>query len=69
MSRAFYESRLKKRNREILELLHSGELPKVVAGRFHLSVFGVYKVRERFHVGESVQTCPNCSLNKNSIIH
>ena len=51
------------RNAQIIALLESGELPKVVAGRFHLSVFGVYKVRARFHM-KHVQICPNCLLVK-----
>ena len=52
-----------RRNAEIVSLLDSGELPKVVAGRFHLSVFAVYKIRERFHK-KHVQICPNCLLVK-----
>ena len=52
-----------RRNAEIVSLLDSGELPKVVAGRFHLSVFAVYKIRSRFHM-KHVQICPNCFLVK-----
>lgn len=55
------------RNAKIIALLDAGEAPKVVAGRFHLTVYGVYKVRERFHV-EHVQICPNCSLGKKAIL-
>lgn len=55
------------RNAQIIALLDAGEAPKVVAGRFHLTVFGVYKVRARFHV-EHVQICPNCLLGKKLIL-
>lgn len=55
------------RNAQIIALLDAGEAPKVVAGRFHLTVYGVYKVRERFHV-EHVQICPNCLLGKKAIL-
>ena len=51
------------RNAQIIALLDAGEAPKVVAGRFHLTVFGVYKVRARFHM-KHVQICPNCLLVK-----
>jgi hypothetical protein len=53
------------RNARIIALLDAGEAPKVVAGRFNLTVFGVYKVRARFHM-EHVQICPNCFLVKTS---
>lgn len=56
------------RNARIIALLDAGEAPKVVAGRFHLTVFGVYKVRARFHM-EHVQICPNCFLVKKSKLH
>lgn len=56
------------RNAQIISLLNAGEPPKVVAGRFHLTVFGVYKVRARFHV-EHVQICPNCFLVKKQKLH
>lgn len=55
------------RNAQIIALLDAGEAPKVVAGRFHLTVFGVYKVRARFHM-EHVQVCPNCLLGKKLIL-
>lgn len=55
------------RNAQIIALLDAGEAPKVVASRFHLTVFGVYKVRARFHV-EHVQICPNCLLGKKLIL-
>ena len=54
------------RNAQIIALLDAGEAPKVVAGRFHLTVSGVYKIRVRFHV-EHVRKCPNCLLGKKMI--
>ncbi len=55
------------RNARIIALLEAGEAPKVVAGRFHLTVSGVYKIRGRFHV-EHVRICPNCLLCKKAIL-
>lgn len=52
-----------RRNAEIMALLDACEAPKVIASRFHLSVFAVYKIRARFHM-EHVQICPNCFLVK-----
>jgi DNA-binding CsgD family transcriptional regulator len=56
------------RNEQIIELLGSGEVPKVIAMRFHITVSGVYKIRKRFHV-EHVRICPKCLLCKKPIIH
>lgn len=54
------------RNAQIIALLDAGEAPKVVAGRFHLTVFAVYKIRSRFHM-EHVQICPKCFLATKSL--
>lgn len=56
------------RNAKIMALLDACEAPKVIASRFHLSVFAVYKIRARFHM-KHVQICPNCFLAKTQQPH